>query len=187
MKKTVFSLGIIVVWLISSAAIQLALPWTSHAAPFSFLFGNEIDAHQQSLVMSSKRLNGFLYIRYTGETIDGIPVAEHTDCGMMALECQAGWKIDGIPADGIYAGHNMENHMPQFCLQPEQVRPGFSHFHWLGDPMMGMELDLGQSYSGYVMKLVALDTFYFRHHEALILVKAGVDQTSHLNIVTDCQ
>jgi hypothetical protein len=37
------------------------------------------------------------------------------------------------------------------------------------------------------MRLVALDTFYFRHHEALILVSPGIDQTSHLNIVTDCQ
>ena len=187
MRKTVFSLGIIVVWLISTAAVQLALPWTGHAAPFSFRFGNEIDTHQQSLVMSSKQLQGFLYIHYTGETIDGIPVAEHTNCEMMAQDCRAGWKIDGIPANGIYSGHNMENHMPQFCLQPEQIRPGFSHFHWLGDPMMGMDLVLGQSYSGYVMKLVALDTFYFQHHEALILVKPGVDQTSHLNIVTDCQ
>ena len=67
MKKTVFSLGIIVVWLISSAAVQLALPWTGHAAPFSFHFGNEIDTHQQSQLRSSNQLQGFLYIRYTGE------------------------------------------------------------------------------------------------------------------------
>jgi hypothetical protein len=185
MKKTVFSLGIIVVWLISSAAVQLALPWTGHAAPFSFLFGNEIDTHQQSLVMSSKQLSGFLYIRYTGETIDGIPVAEHTDCEMMAQECRSGWKIDGIPVDGTYAGHNMENHMPQFCLQPDQVRPGFSHFHWLGDPMMGMDLVLGQSYSGYVMKLVALDTFTGNTVADPGETRRG--STSHLNIVTDCQ
>ena len=187
MKKTLFSLGMIVVWLISSAAVQLALPWTGHAAPFSFRFGNEIDTHQQSLVMSSKKLQGFLYIRYTGETIDGIPVAEHTNCDMMAQDCRAGWKINGIPAVGVYAGHNMENHMPQFCLGSDQVRSGFSHFHWLGEPMMGMDLVLGESYSGYMMRLVALDTFYFRHHESLILVSPGVDQTSHLNIVTDCQ
>ena len=32
--------------------------------------------------------------------------------------------------------------------------------------MMEMDLVLGQSYSGYLMKLVALDTFYFQHHEA---------------------
>lgn len=187
MKKTLFSLGIIVVWLISSAAVQLALPWSGHAAPFSFRFGNEIDTHQQSLMMSSKQLQGFLYIRYTGEVIDGIPVAEHTNCEMVAQDCLSVWKFDGIPADGIYSGHNMDNHMPQFCLQPSQVKRGFSHFHWLGDPMMGMDFVVDQRYSGYVMRLVALETFYFRHHETVILVKAGLDPTSHLNIVTDCQ
>jgi hypothetical protein len=50
-----------------------------------------------------------------------------------------------------------------------------------------MELVEGRRYSGYVMRLVSLDTFYFRHHEALILVKAGMDRTSHLNILTACQ
>ena len=119
LKKKLFPLGIIVIWIISSAAAQLALPWTNHAAPFAFLFGNEIDTHQQSLVMSTKQLNGFLYIHFTGETIDGIPVAEHTDCAMMAQDCQAGWKITGDLAEGTYTGHNMDNHMPQFCVQSD--------------------------------------------------------------------
>jgi len=186
MKKTLLSLSLITVWLISSAAVQLALPWSGHAAPFTFLFGNEIDNHQQSVITTSKQLKGFLYIHYTGEIINGIPVAEHTDCTMMAQDCLAGWKFDGNPALGIYLGSNMENHMPQFCLQPEQLKRGYSHFHWLGDPMMGMDLVLGQTYPGYVINMVALSTFYFRHHDALILVKAGADQVSHQNITTSC-
>jgi hypothetical protein len=189
MKKTLFSLGMLVVWLISSAAAQRALPWTGHAAPFSFLFGNEFDTHQQSQAVGMNQIQGFLYIHYTGETINGIPVAEHTNCDMLDMVCRAGWKIQGSFTHGIYAGHNMENHMPQFCVAPDttQKRPGISHFHWLGDPMMDMGLVEGQSYPGYVMQLAALDTFYFRHHDALILVKAGLDQSSHQNIITTCQ
>jgi hypothetical protein len=187
MKKSVLFLGIIAIWIVSSAAAQLALPWKDHAAPFSFLFGNEIDTHQQSVIASSKQIQGYLYIRYTGETIDGIPVAEHTNCSMMAQECRGGWKFAGSLTDGVYNGHNMDNHMPQFCLSPDQVKSGYTHFHWLGDPMMDMGLVVGQSYPGYMMKLVAVDTFYFRHHEALTLVKAGPDTISHLNIRTDCQ
>lgn len=189
MKKTLFSLSMIVVWLISSAAVQLALPWTGHAAPFSFLFSNEFDTHQQSQAVGANQLQGFLYIHYTGETIDGIPVAEHTNCDRMATDCRAGWKIQGSFTQGIYAGHNMENHMPQFCVTSDTIqnRTRISHFHWLGDPMMGMDLIEGQTYPGYVMQLVALDTFYFRHHDALILVKAGIDQVSHQNIITNCQ
>jgi hypothetical protein len=68
-----------------------------------------------------------------------------------------------------------------------QVKRGFSHFHWLGDPIIGMDLVVGERYSGYVIRLVALETLYFRNHEAVILVKAGVDPTSHVQIAMDCQ
>jgi hypothetical protein len=189
MKKTLFSLSMIVVWLISSAAAQLAYPWKGHAEPYSFLFGNEFDTHQQSKAVGADQIQGFLYIHYTGETINGIPVAEHTNCDSLANNCRAGWKFQGSFTQGIYAGHNMQNHMPQFCVTADttQNRSGISHFHWLGEPMTDMDLVEGQTYPGYVMQLVALDTFYFHHHDTLILVETGIDQVSHQNITTSCQ
>ena len=35
-------------WAASPAEAAEMYPWRAHAAPFSFLFGNEIDTHQQS-------------------------------------------------------------------------------------------------------------------------------------------
>ena len=70
------------------------LPWDEHGEPFSFLFGNHFDDHQQSKVNGSKdKLMGFLYIRYTDGTEGaeyGLPDAEHgTDT--------VGWVLDGLP------------------------------------------------------------------------------------------
>jgi hypothetical protein len=157
-------------------------PWRDHVAPFDFLFGNEIDTHQQShQVGGDSRIQGFLYIHYTGEIIDGIPVGEHTDCGAMPEACVAGWSFNGVRAEGTFIAHDG---LPLFCVDAQTVRRkrGDSHFHWLGDPAMGMGLVPGQTYDGYLIRLVAHDTFYFRHHDDLTLVTSGIDTLSHANV-----
>jgi hypothetical protein len=50
---------------------------------------------------------------------------------------------------------------------------------------MDMDIQLGQLYSGYLLKLTARATFYFNHHGGMFLVTPGVDTTSHAN-VTSC-
>lgn len=163
-----------------------AYPWNNHAAPFTFLFGNHIDSHQQSQALTGGQLQGFLYIHYTGETINGIPVAEHTDCSADPSACVVGWVFQGVPAQATVVGMD-EMGMAQFCVNAATSRQliGFSHFHWLGDPADDMGLQMGQSYTGYLLKLTARTTFYFRHHDMQFLVTPGIDTTTHAN-VTAC-
>ncbi len=171
------------------AATGSAYPWKDHAAPYTFLFGNHIDSHQQSQVSSGGRLQGYLYIHYTGETINGIPVAEHMDCSTDPRACLVGWTIQGVPAQATVVGIDGTNMgMSQFCVSAatKSRLVGYSHFHWLGDPPDDMGLVLGQTYSGYLLKLTALTTFYFHHHpnDTPILVTPGIDTTSHVNVTT---
>jgi hypothetical protein len=158
-------------------------PWRDHASPYTFLFGNHIDSHQQSHKLGSGGLQGFLYIHYTGETIDGIPVAEHIDCNSNPSGCTVGWIIQGIPASGTVTAID-EMGMASFCVNTgaRQIPAGYSHFHWLGDPMDDMDLVQGQTYNGYLLKLTATSTFYFRHHDMQTLVTPGIDTTSHANV-----
>ena len=170
------------------AAAGTGYPWKDHAAPYTFLFGNHIDMHQQSQKIDGGLIQGFLYIRYTGETVNGIPVAEHTDCSMDPASCVVGWTFYGVPAQGTVVAMD-EMGMAQFCASAATLRRlvGYSHFHWLGDPPDDMGLQVGQTYSGYLLKLTARATFYFRHHgDHLILVTPGVDTTSHANL-TACR
>jgi hypothetical protein len=184
MNKVLVTALVICILLVEATPVSAAsYPWRDHAKPFDFLFGNEIDTHQQSRKVGGEKLQGSLYIHYTGETIDGIPVAEHMDCNAMPASCVAGWKFEGVKLDAMVVSPEM---MPEFCAGAEDLanKQGYSHFHWLGDPQMGMDLVTGQVYSGYLMRLVAQSAFYFRHHDTLILVTPGIDTVSHANIQT---
>lgn len=186
MKKKGLMLFMLMILLLIMASPVLAAggyPWTNHTAPYSFLFGNEIDTHQQSLQTGADRISGFLYIHYTGETIDGIPVAEHMDCATMPDACIAGWSFRGIKIEARLLQPDM---LPTWCVEGSDLSrwSGYSHFHWLGQPEMGMDLVAGQIYEGYLMKMIALETFYFRHHDTLTLVTPGLDVSSHANILS---
>jgi len=172
--------------LANTTAYAAGLPWQGHASPFDFLFGNHIDHHQQSKLISANRLTGFLYIHNTGEFIDGIPVAEHADCDMQPSDCRAGWMLSGVRATATLVSQPTMDE-PQWCLNGDiSVLPGFTHFHWLGSPDMDLDLVVGQSYSGFLLKLTGIDTFYFRHHGTLTLVTPGIDLESHANLVGSC-
>lgn len=175
----------------AQAATGSAYPWKDHAAPYTFLFGNHFDSHQQSQLQAGSTLVGFLYIHYTGETIDGIPVAEHMDCSTNPSACLAGWVIQGVPAQATMVGMDeMNMGMSQFCVSAATQRQlvGYSHFHWLDGPADDMGLSMGQAYPGYFLKLTARATFYFRHHpgDMPVLVTPGMDTTTHAN-VTVCE
>ena len=169
----------------TSTALAGCLPWNNHAAPFSFLFGNHIDGHQQSILAGNNVLKGFLYIHFMGDTVDGVPVAHHTDCTQMPEMCVPGWSFTGIPVRATLV-ENPSMHEPLWCVPAAVVKPGYTHFHWLGNPDMAMNLVIGQEYEGYLMKLTALNTFYFGHHGSLSLVTPGLDTNSHLNVITQC-
>lgn len=165
--------------------------WNNHAAPLSFKFGNEIDAHQQSRRLADGGLVGFLYVQFTGvTTADGYRVATHGDCNQ--ARCSVGWTFNGRPLDATLLADEMGDHPLFFVPRADIPEPGaFSHFHWLGELP-----PVGASTSGYALQLVAVDRFCFIHHDATaasasktcrdnagVRLDPGIDVASHLNIV----
>jgi hypothetical protein len=136
-----------------------------------------------------------------------VPIAKHADCNKVGQECTVGWILDGIPIQATYLGHEEGSH-PQWYIDPAALpqQPGYSHFHWLGQPehpggshggMSGHSADssggmsghsgglqVGQVYDGYLLKLTARDTFFFEHHGGF-LVTPGIDVATHANVVTE--
>ena len=76
---------------------------------------------------------------------------------------------------------------PTWCVASEDLpnEPGYSHFHWSNQSSHADGLTVGQVYDGYLLKLNAIDTFFFDHHGGF-LVEPGIDQITHANIKTDC-
>jgi len=198
--KKVISMNKLIVLLATGALLSIdpkpaaatdLFAWNNHAAPLPFRFGNEFDGHQLSRRTSDGNVAGFLYIHFTGRvTKDGYRVASHGDCGMVG--CTVGWTFNGKPLNGTLLEHEMHDH-PLFLVNRADVpQPGaFNHFHWLG--AMPME---GESASGFLLQLFAVDRFCFIHHDASsaestrtcrdnggIRVDIGLDMASHLNIV----
>lgn len=186
MRKIIVGFTVLSLFLLGTGVVWAAgRPWRDHAPPFDFMFGNHIDTHQQSLVEDGM-LEGFFYIKFTGDyTADGYPIAKHANCGNVPDECTVGWILHGIPTTAEYLGHPDGQH-PQWRIEPGNLppQPGYTHFHWLNESAHADGLTVGEVYDGYLLKLTALDTFYFDHHGGF-LVTPGIDEATHLNIVTD--
>lgn len=164
-------------------------PWKDHAKPFDFQFGNHIDDHQQTRIKSNGELFGFLYVTFTGEEIEGIPVAEHCDNNTPRNLCEVGWIIRGRFLGGEDAPTfvaQVDNDHPIWLVESRSVIPqpgAFSHFHWLGEPRSGGDLVPDLRYEGYILELQAVDQFYFSHNGEDVLVMPGIDIATHVNIV----
>ena len=196
MKNPLMSGMVLALSLLGAGAATAAdiYPWSDHAAPFTFLFGNEIDTHQQTRKMRDGSLFGYFYIQFTGVvTKDGYPVATHVDCNGAGAACTVGWTLNGAPISATFLYHVEPDH-PVFLVNRADIpQPGaHSHFHWLGaDPVPGEIKD------GYLLQLTAEDKFCFIHHgvdsaagnktcqkNGGIAVDLGTDIATHLNIVT---
>jgi hypothetical protein len=194
MKKRFVILTTLVMSLLGagSATATDLYPWNNHAAPYTFLFGNEIDTHQQTRRIQGGDLFGYFYISFTGVvTKDGYRVATHLDCN--ANPCTVGWTLDGKQRTATFLYQVGSDH-PVFLVNRVDIpEPGaYAHFHWLdGDPAPG------DSKNGFLLQLTAVDTFCFIHHGADsatssntcrnnggIVVNKGIDIATHLNIVT---
>jgi hypothetical protein len=190
--KPLITLMTIVVSLLATAPAAASYPWRSHATPFAFLFGNDIDGHQQTRLRNDASLSGYLYVHFTGVvTNDGYPVATHVDCN--ASTCTAGWMLDAQPASATFL-YQVDDDHPVFLVSRGAIpQPGaFAHFHWLGSMPPAQS-----AASGYLLQLTAMDTFCFIHHGADgaqssktcrdnggVAVNPGIDIATHLNIVT---
>jgi hypothetical protein len=174
--------------LAADAASAAGYPWRSHAAPYDFPFGNEIDTHQQSRKAADGALAGFLYVHYTGETTtDGLPVAVHDDCAIVA--CDVGWTFDALPASATLLYHVEGDHPVWLIDRADIPQPGaYAHFHWSGAmPAIGADAQ------GYLLELFSVAHFCFLHHAMAgtgtcrerggVAVAPGVDIATHVNIV----
>lgn len=187
--------------LLATTAISLAAaggadaadlyPWRNHAAPFGFLFGNEIDAHQQTRQTTDGNLFGFFYVHFTGVvTRDRYPVATHVDCN--SADCTVGWTLNGSPVNATLLYEVPPEHPVFLVARSDIPQPGaYAHFHWIGAMPSP-----GQSVAGSVLQLTAVDRFCFVHHDAAsasnarscrdnggVPVDPGIDIATHLNIV----
>lgn len=175
---------------VSGNALAAGYPWRNHAAPYDFLFGNEIDTHQQAVEMADGSLAGFLYVHYTGEsTTDGLPIAQHADCSIET--CDVGWMLDGLPTSATFLYQVDEDHPVWLVDRADIPQPGaYAHFHWLDAAPQAT----GDAKAGYLIELRAVARFCFVHHDAGtvgmscrerggVVVVPGVDIATHLNIV----
>lgn len=173
-----YSLIFLIAVIAAVNAFAVGLPWKDHDKPFDFVFDNHFDSHQQSKVHGDgETLTGFFYITYTGGTTDDLPNARH------GTET-AGWSLKGVPAYNAVVLDTSGLH-PIWCVDPNDVpsSPGYSHFHWFGEPQSHTGLSVGEMRDGYLLKLTAIDAFYFEHGP--FPVTPGIDDVSHYNIVVD--
>lgn len=127
-----------------------------HKRPHDFVFGNEIDTHQETRLKLVKRtgapkeLAGFFYIIFTGavDPLSGLAIARHPrgathneDCDVIA--CVVGWSIHARPGQAkflFHSGVNGNDH--PVWLVNRADRPGsavsgipqpgsYTHFHWI--------------------------------------------------------
>ena len=100
MKKLILSLialGLCIVF--AGPASAGGRIFKEHAAPYTFLFGNNIDTHQETRLTNKGDLKGFLYIRFTGgfDEASRSPIAEHCNDSTDPADCTAGWLIKAKP------------------------------------------------------------------------------------------
>lgn len=189
-------------WLLA-AALAAMLPlaadaagWRNHAQPYTFLFGNHFDTHQQTFLQKNGNLMGFFYIKFTGAvTTEGLRVARHVDCGAEP-GCTAGWQLNGRPAMAKFLYHAMPDHPVWLVARHMIPQPGaYTHFHWLGAHPVPPD-DVMRD--GYLLELRALDTFCFVHGDPAaesgncadfggLRVVPGIDTSTHTNIVTSVE
>lgn len=168
-------------------------PWTNHASPYDFVFGNDFDTHQQTRPTRAGGLSGFLYIHYNGDvTADGLPVATHDDCAIVA--CDVGWLLQGAPAIAAFQYQVDDDHPVWLVDRRDIPQPGaYAHFHWLGGatPPTMMKGDVK---AGYLLELRAVASFCFVHDRAVggtgtcddrggVAVGPGIEIATHVNIV----
>jgi hypothetical protein len=160
-----------------NAARSEGYPWNDHAAPYTYLFDNRMDQHQQSKKVGQNQLNGFLYIAFTGKIHEdpeqgSIPVAKHVDCANPPeredgelMSCTVGWIMHGIHVQAKLLTYG--SGPPTWCIDPSDMpnQPGYTHFHWeraAAGSCSGLGKDC-PAYDGYLIKLTARETFRFVH------------------------
>ena len=149
------------------------------------------------------------------DNASGFPVARHPqgapddECGVN-VKCVAGWIMEGKPGKAKFLYHNgvNGNDHPVWMVNRVKIpQPGsFTHFHWITrsstDPRAGTvsaacdknnagQLEtqdptaVNQTCPGWFLQIRAIRKFAFNHGGEIIPVRPGIDNKSHLNLVTN--
>lgn len=162
--------------------------WSNHSGKFDFLFNNLIDNHQQTRLLKNGGLQGYIYIQFTGEFVDGVPVARRADCTNATLDCRVGWEVIGVPVFGAQLVQRAPR-LWDLSRASLPADPEFVHFHWAAlngspNPKKPCGLDGNLTYNGYLFKRTAVTTFYWLggnpNKEMGRLVTPGVDLHSNI-------
>ncbi len=156
-------------------------------------------------------LSGFFYVIFTDDPPDigsGLPIARHPqndECVENNNDCVAAWLIEGVPAEAKFLYHdgvNGDDHPVWLLNRVDIPQPGsFTHFHWItrsstdpGASSVPEACDVKNASQlvpadvfcpGWLLEIRATKSFAFQHGNDLVPVRAGIDNASHLNIVTN--
>ena len=135
---------------------------------------------------------------------------ENEECGVDPIDCVKGWNMNGIPADAKFLYHQGVNgdHPVWLVNRVDIPQPGsFTHFHWItttsNDPGVASvpdECDAKNASAlennvkkakedvvcpGWFLEIQATMSFAFEHGGERVPIFVGIDNASHLNLVTN--
>jgi hypothetical protein len=168
MKTLVIVSTAILATLVTALSSASGFRWHDHADPYSFLFGNHIDTHQETRLNIDGSLDGFFYVVHLDQdgdglldtTEDGTPIKRHCTKPEHYPTCEVGWHIRAVPCveaiNGCTAMFLFHRHdHPVWLIGPYRrtmegetflsgsrapiPQPGSpGHVHWLTE---GLDLD----------------------------------------------
>ena len=139
--------------------------------------------------------------------------SENEECGV-DVDCTVGWVMRGRSGEAkflYHSGVNGNDH-PVWMINRVQIpQPGsYTHFHWIADdpdaatqttdpragiiPFVCNQQNAGQLQSagaadetcpGWFLQLLSVRSFAFEHGGEIVAVRAGFDNATHLNLVTN--
>lgn len=145
----------------------------------------------------------------------GLAIARHPrgaghdeECGVDDIDCRVGWVIHAKPGAAKFLYHNGVNgdDHPVWMVNRVDIpqRGSYTHFHWIGkdstDPRaqeefpdecdvdMAGQLDNNAENivcPGWFLQIFAVKKFAFQHGGEIVPVSPGIDNATHLNLVTN--
>lgn len=135
--------------------------------------------------------------------------SEDEACGV-DVDCVVGWLIDAVPGEAKFLYHqgvNGDDHPVWLVNRIDIPQPGsFTHFHWITStstdsraptvPDACDKIDAGDlenlapsavnvTCPGWFLQIRAVEKFAFEHGGEIIPVYPGIDNATHLNLVTN--
>ena len=127
------------------------------------------------------------------------------------IECIVGWTMKGKPGEAKFLYHNgvNGNDHPVWMVNRTQIpQPGsYTHFHWIGkkstdprapkdvpdacDKLNASDLENQDPSAvdlvcpGWFLQIKAVEEFAFDHGGEIVPVSPGIDNATHLNLVTN--